>query len=64
MSGSRTSGRIDPRVMDRLTAAAALKVAKAFGMGADAVAAACSTRSDGSGFVSLTVERECAPEDR
>jgi hypothetical protein len=50
--------------MDGLAAAAALKVAAAYGIGADAVAAACSTRGDGSGFVAAAVERECAPEDR
>jgi len=50
--------------MDRLAAAAALKVGAAFGIGADAVAGACSTRPDGTGFVSRAVERECALEER
>lgn len=64
MKGPLASGRIDPRVMDRLVAAASLKVAAAFGVGADAIGAACSTRADGSGFVASAIGQECAVGDR
>lgn len=63
MTRVSASGRIDPRVMERLTAAAALQVAIKFGIGADAVAQACSA-SEGDGFVAHSVQNQCTLEDR
>ncbi len=59
------SGRVDSRMMQRLVAAASLKVGAAYGIGADAVAEACrDSFSQNRGFVETSVRRHCRKEDR
>lgn len=64
MSRATMSGRIDPRVMERIAASAALTVAKAYGIGTDDVGAACSVANGHPGFVSEAVRTHCSEEDR
>lgn len=64
MSRATMSGRIDPRVMERVAASAALTVARAYGIGADAVGMACSGPDGRPGFVSEAVVAHCSREDR
>jgi hypothetical protein len=58
------SGRIDPRIMERITASAALSVARAYGVGADVVGRACSGPDGRPGFVTEAIAAHCSQDNR
>lgn len=64
MSRAGISDRIDPRVMQRVAASAALTVAKAYGIGADEVGRACSGPDGRPGFIATAIGKHCSQDNR
>jgi hypothetical protein len=64
VSRAGISGRIDPRIMQRVAASAALTVARAYGIGADEVGRACSGPDGRPDLVATAIGTHCSQGDR